>query len=138
MQMNLHTGSREDGLGSDGEEDESDDLDLYLGLHMDEVCTKGNKIKKTKRRKDGGLGVVGGWGEWVFNYSFTEVVNSHCFIQFVTLKFMCFKEKAVNQQLKMSKESCSFTAGMISQFCEVISNLKHSCFLHGAMAQCQF
>ena len=80
----------------------------------------------------------GGGGEWVFNYSFTEVVNSHCFIQFVTLKFMCFKEKAVNQQLKMSKESCSFTAGMISQFCEVISNFKHSCFLHGEMAQCQF
>ena len=57
MQMNLHTGSREDGLGSDGEEDESDDLDLYLGLHMDEVCTKGNKreiklkFKKKKRSK---------------------------------------------------------------------------------------
>ena len=61
MQMNLHTGSREDGLGSDGEEDEPDDLDLYLGLHMDEVCTKGNKIKKQKEEKMG-AGVGGCWG----------------------------------------------------------------------------
>ena len=62
MQMNLHTGSREDGLGSDGEEDESDDLDLYLSLHMDEVCTKGNKIKKQKEEKMGGGGGGGGSG----------------------------------------------------------------------------
>lgn len=40
MQTYCHTGSREDGLGSDGEEDESDDLDLYLGLNTDEVCIK--------------------------------------------------------------------------------------------------
>ncbi|XP_070180895.1 EH domain-binding protein 1-like isoform X2 [Littorina saxatilis] len=41
-------GSREDGLGSDGEEDESDDLDLYLGLNTDENLQDTNQYVKSE------------------------------------------------------------------------------------------
>ena len=67
--MNWHTGSREDGLGSDGEEDESDDLDLYLGLNMDEVCTKN---KNTQKR--------------MFNYPLPCVIICQSFIQLLNIK----------------------------------------------------
>ena len=38
--ISSHTGSHEDGLGSDGEDAKSDDLEIYMGLGMDEVRVK--------------------------------------------------------------------------------------------------
>ncbi|KAK7507012.1 hypothetical protein BaRGS_00001863, partial [Batillaria attramentaria] len=41
-------GNREDGLGSDGEEDEEDDIDLYLSLRTDEDLRDTNQYVKSE------------------------------------------------------------------------------------------